>query len=284
MVAGDLCAYGAPRKLAIIDLFNQFCTIYTFAASRGLSCTLSQFKKSLPSLIALDFARWCLLAPTMISIQPSDCNDFIISIKDPALDEAGKADVGKKRKRKQVPLSTAGLVAIIDQRRRLFTESVNAYQGDWLELDRLASLVFPINSQQPHPADFVMRFSPCDNISEATNILRDVFNDKILLCHRFQERAARYSEPPDKDLFAKELVEGARQCLGVDLRCQLYSHQIQAIKSILRPDGNIKNVVVATSTSSGKSLIFNLPIVQAIINQSHCTDPVCALYIFPTVS
>uniref|UniRef100_A0A7N0TFF9 Uncharacterized protein n=1 Tax=Kalanchoe fedtschenkoi TaxID=63787 RepID=A0A7N0TFF9_KALFE len=63
----------------------------------------------------------------------------------------------------------------------------------------------------------------------------------------------------------------AIQHLGID---KLYSHQAESIKLSLARN----NVVVATMTSSGKSLCYNLPVLEALsIDLSSC-----ALYIFPT--
>ncbi|KAK9254277.1 hypothetical protein V1507DRAFT_117618 [Lipomyces tetrasporus] len=55
---------------------------------------------------------------------------------------------------------------------------------------------------------------------------------------------------------------------------QFYSHQVQALNEI--NDG--KHVIVATSTSSGKSLIYQVPILRALERDSDST----AIYIFPT--
>jgi len=54
---------------------------------------------------------------------------------------------------------------------------------------------------------------------------------------------------------------------------RLYSHQVRAIDLVR--DG--KNVVVATPTASGKSLVYNLPVIERVL-----TDPdIRALYLFP---
>ncbi|KAK8962459.1 hypothetical protein KSP40_PGU013491 [Platanthera guangdongensis] len=55
---------------------------------------------------------------------------------------------------------------------------------------------------------------------------------------------------------------------------KLYSHQSEALLSSL--SGN--NVVVATSTSSGKSLCYNIPVIESLSKDMDA----CALYIFPT--
>ena len=53
----------------------------------------------------------------------------------------------------------------------------------------------------------------------------------------------------------------------------LYSHQYKAIQEVLQGH----DVIVATPTASGKSMIYNLPVLNSILN-----DPVAhALYLFP---
>ncbi|KAK7411308.1 hypothetical protein VNO78_02741 [Psophocarpus tetragonolobus] len=81
-------------------------------------------------------------------------------------------------------------------------------------------------------------------------------------------RKAIYSEIP---LGLSEKMRSALKCLGVS---KFYSHQAESIQASL--DG--KNVVVATMTSSGKSLCYNLPVLEVLFGNSSS----CALYIFPT--
>ncbi|TNY24113.1 hypothetical protein DMC30DRAFT_346352 [Rhodotorula diobovata] len=61
---------------------------------------------------------------------------------------------------------------------------------------------------------------------------------------------------------------------------RLYSHQAAAINALHpsaeHPRG--QNVIISTSTSSGKSLIYQLPVAQALEEDSDTT----ALYVFPT--
>lgn len=55
---------------------------------------------------------------------------------------------------------------------------------------------------------------------------------------------------------------------------QFYSHQVEALNAL--KDG--QNVIITTSTSSGKSLIYQLPAIQTLQQDPKMT----ALYIFPT--
>jgi DEAD/DEAH box helicase domain-containing protein len=55
---------------------------------------------------------------------------------------------------------------------------------------------------------------------------------------------------------------------------QLYTHQAQAIQHVLQG----RNVVVVTPTASGKTLCYNLPVLDAILKDPNAR----ALYLFPT--
>ncbi|MBE3044001.1 DEAD/DEAH box helicase, partial [Candidatus Bathyarchaeota archaeon] len=70
---------------------------------------------------------------------------------------------------------------------------------------------------------------------------------------------------------SQDLVNALYNSRGI---VQLYGHQAEALNSL--SSGN--NVVVATSTSSGKSLIYQLPVLHAL-EQDLSTR---AMYIFPT--
>ncbi|MFQ5465637.1 MAG: DEAD/DEAH box helicase [Thermodesulfobacteriota bacterium] len=73
---------------------------------------------------------------------------------------------------------------------------------------------------------------------------------------------------PEKGLHEK--VSGALAALGIE---RLYSHQALGID--LARQG--ENVVVMTPTSSGKSLVYNIPVLESIIEDPEAR----ALYIYP---
>ena len=70
-------------------------------------------------------------------------------------------------------------------------------------------------------------------------------------------KPAQFSGFPD-DIDGK-LISTVRQ-VGID---QLYTHQEQAYRSIRAG----KNVVVVTPTASGKTLCYNLPVLQSILEE-----------------
>lgn len=90
----------------------------------------------------------------------------------------------------------------------------------------------------------------------------------ISAVHRLEARPADFADwPKDLDL---RLVE-ALQSRGVE---RLYSHQAAAIDSILKKN----HTVVVTPTASGKTLCYNLPVLQSVLEDRASR----ALYMFPT--
>ncbi|XP_021731008.1 uncharacterized protein LOC110697909 isoform X2 [Chenopodium quinoa] len=91
---------------------------------------------------------------------------------------------------------------------------------------------------------------------------------QIVHIEEITARVAVCTDIPD------ELSENAKSALRTLEITKLYSHQAESIKASLCG----KNVVVATMTSSGKSLCYNIPILEAL-SQNWLS---CALYLFPT--
>ena len=94
-------------------------------------------------------------------------------------------------------------------------------------------------------------------------VWRDVVLDDIV-----HSRAPSYGAIPDE--LAPGLV-AALKGRGIE---QLYTHQADALNAVL--DGH--DVVVATPTASGKSLCYNLPVLDCLSSEPEAR----ALYMFPT--
>ncbi|MCD4693581.1 MAG: DEAD/DEAH box helicase, partial [Calditrichales bacterium] len=84
----------------------------------------------------------------------------------------------------------------------------------------------------------------------------------------FEKRAAQFVDYPDS---INEKLKQALKEKGID---KLYSHQLQAYEKIK----NGRHVVIVTPTASGKTLSYNLPVLEEILNNPESR----ALYLFPT--
>jgi DEAD/DEAH box helicase domain-containing protein len=97
---------------------------------------------------------------------------------------------------------------------------------------------------------------------------RDANGEVLTAVRHYPARPAQWAEFPTwlhEDLRTALIAKGIRQ---------LYSHQVAAAQSVHAG----KNVVIVTPTASGKTLCYNLPVLDAILRDADTR----ALYLFPT--
>ncbi|HOE96901.1 MAG TPA: DEAD/DEAH box helicase [Candidatus Sumerlaeota bacterium] len=92
--------------------------------------------------------------------------------------------------------------------------------------------------------------------------------NNIALWHRIPAQPATYA--PFPDVLDPALADILR-AQGID---QLYSHQAEAVARSLAGE----HVVIVTPTASGKTLCYNLPVLQRLLRRPEAR----ALYLFPT--
>lgn len=97
----------------------------------------------------------------------------------------------------------------------------------------------------------------------------DIYENQIVHIERRAPRVARYREISELNLPSRVNTALAK----CNIR-QLYSHQFDAVDAIR----NGKNVVLSTSTASGKSLAYNIPMLASMLEAEDSTF----LYLFPT--
>jgi DEAD/DEAH box helicase domain-containing protein len=98
--------------------------------------------------------------------------------------------------------------------------------------------------------------------------LRDRDGEILTAVRHFPARAAQWAPFP---VWVHEDLRAAYNAKGID---RLYSHQAAAAEAA---DAG-KNIVIVTPTASGKTLCYNLPIINAILGNSDTR----AMYLFPT--
>ncbi len=96
---------------------------------------------------------------------------------------------------------------------------------------------------------------------------RDYYDGQIVHIETIPESKAQFDE------LSKVLKKRLQLWLDNN-NIRLWRHQVEAINNIF--EGH--NTVIVTSTASGKSLCYNLPILQSILEDPKTT----ALYVFPT--
>ncbi len=95
---------------------------------------------------------------------------------------------------------------------------------------------------------------------------------------RFSDNVTRWESVPSRSGVYAPLPEALDGSLVTALAergiTQLYSHQRESFDAVMEG----KNIVVVTPTASGKSLCYNLPVLQYLLGHSEAR----ALYLFPT--
>ncbi|MBQ6628456.1 MAG: DEAD/DEAH box helicase [Methanobrevibacter sp.] len=106
-------------------------------------------------------------------------------------------------------------------------------------------------------------------MSEPNNI--DMFKNDV----RFRDNIAHVETIPAKKANFKKVDNLNEKIIGyLDSKdVKLYTHQAETYEAIR----NGKNVIITTPTASGKTLAFNLPIMETMIDDMEAT----ALYIYP---
>lgn len=98
--------------------------------------------------------------------------------------------------------------------------------------------------------------------------LRDREGEILTAVRHFPARAAQWAPFP---AWVHPDLRAAYKAKGID---RLYSHQAAAAEAA----HEAKNIVIVTPTASGKTLCYNLPVINAILENSDTR----AIYLFPT--
>ena len=106
----------------------------------------------------------------------------------------------------------------------------------------------------------------------------DAFLHRLTILSDYKQQIAHVQYIPPRDaIFGKldkplhHLLQSRLKSLGLS---PLYVHQSQAINTA----HSGKNVMVATSSASGKTLCYNVPVLESILTDRTSR----ALYLFPT--
>ncbi|GMG17754.1 unnamed protein product [Phytophthora fragariaefolia] len=98
----------------------------------------------------------------------------------------------------------------------------------------------------------------------------DLYRNQIVHVERRCSREAQYRDLEPLQL-SPRVCTALEKCYSIK---QLYSHQFEAIEAICRGE----NVVLSTATASGKSLAYNVPMLDMLLEEPNATF----MYLFPT--
>jgi DEAD/DEAH box helicase domain-containing protein len=195
-----------------------------------------------------------------------------------------------RRLRPELKLPTftpAAMTKLIDKRNAKFKKAVNHFLHDCaqsgidpvMQLESVYEAHLPVKPEPPKPVEVTTRQVQLDG-GESRPLISDLLED-LMLDPTYEgqvvqggHRTIPEAQPQYGNLnrsLSQQLVNALFSTKGIR---QFYSHQAEAINNLW----NGRHVIVSTSTSSGKSLIYQAPVLHALQKKRETR----AMYIFPT--
>ncbi|KAL6848507.1 hypothetical protein ACP4OV_021801 [Aristida adscensionis] len=144
------------------------------------------------------------------------------------------------------------------------------FSSSWRGEDVYARVTGLPSSNAASPASHCHGEQPLDPAQMAAHLREGLGrHGQVSHAREIPGRAASFSPLP------RHLSPAMRAALRSAGVSRLYTHQVHAIDAAVAG----RHVVVSTATSSGKSLCYNVPVLEAV---SPPASPSCALYVFPT--
>lgn len=195
-----------------------------------------------------------------------------------------------KTQMKMPEFSSDAMKKMISKRKRIFEENVRKFISEcraksrdpWEVLCAESTAVLPKRKVFVDPIEAMMKAKGLEAstvlLDEENSLVRptiptliekikisEIYNNQIIRSYVLEERSACYENLDFK------LSPEVFQALQHD---RFYSHQAEALNSIHRGE----NLIITTSTSSGKSLIYQLSAIDMLLKDPDSTF----MYIFPT--
>jgi superfamily II RNA helicase len=165
------------------------------------------------------------------------------------------------------------------KRKKLFEESIKNYVWPTDSFTNPNTAVAamthePVEEPEGHKPEWntsntcIEKMMPCAKWIQMLKGL-DIYRNQIVHIEHIPSKPGKYRSVSDLKLPSR-LVQ-ALDTFGIK---ELYHHQYEAIQAALKGH----NVVISTSTSSGKSLAYNIPVMHSLLENSNTN----VFYLFPT--
>ncbi|KAI8087955.1 P-loop containing nucleoside triphosphate hydrolase protein [Gilbertella persicaria] len=236
--------------LQVFKQLNVFCTFCQ--AHLTTVITFENLQKSMPHLTLDDLIGIHVIMPHFVHVHTSDHGAFEIEFGQPWIDTT----------RSRIKLQTW-----IEQQNTLFIQALTAFVDDCekKQLNITEHIQAQIDQQRPKEENKIQQ------------TLRQVVTG-FKSCHFYDnqlENSDHQMSLPNKEASYDTVTLSPQVQDVLDQQgIHLYTHQAEAIRAVL--DGH--HVIVSTQTASGKSFIYQLPVLERLIQDPAST----ALFLFPT--
>lgn len=281
-----------PELIQLQQTYNSLCTICTFLSSRKhvlmtVETVMGPVSKEIGRKVEIEeLAMIKYLLPHDVVFEYININETIKEQNDPYTPEVSNNPYVMTFEFKDGQLKPKYTVddmkKMIEKRRNKFVDTVEGLLKDYEDNKEVVELVqreggklIPV---EPEYVDPVEKMNDKHNIDDKRPSM-DIIISKMKNSDNYHGQIVENGEylleakpPISEPLQVDEVIMNALvESRGIT---RFYSHQVQAIGAIRRDE----NVIVSTSTSSGKSLIYQIPVLERLLKEKDTT----AIYIFPT--
>uniref|UniRef100_A0A060T2W8 ARAD1C32142p n=1 Tax=Blastobotrys adeninivorans TaxID=409370 RepID=A0A060T2W8_BLAAD len=259
-------------------IFRSVCTLCTLFSNRTRSAKV--ITKAVDNELKTEWSpgRLDYLAQIKALLPEDVLYDYALDPEDPdgTADELLSFELLDYTKSSKLARTVAARKKLIHRRCDKFEKVINAFLSDGGDYELLQDLADEICK------DVFRERTPDPPSGPSSDILLPANEHLGAVIEQFRERAvkdgvfelaprvATYAEM--EQILSQRLQVALSQSKGIT---KLYSHQAQALTALMQDN---KSVIVSTSTSSGKSLIYQAPVLETLINNPAST----AFCIFPT--
>ena len=282
--------------------------VYTFCCTRKhLATTFKTIKAAVEGRIRRELSVEevvevkCLVGPRGIRFEWTNCSEEEEwdDNKDKAKGEMALlfefvdgADGGRKKTKSgaMVEMTQAQMIKVINRRNERFTNAVNAFLekcakegvqdpveglrsgcAAHMPVSQYSGSPTPTSTESTIPLGIPIERKSITEILGEIKHTREFYHDQIVPDGHFTIPAREAAFGDLTFLLSQGLVNALYNSRGIT---RFYIHQAAALNAIHMGE----DVIVSTSTSSGKSLIYQLPVLDAIERDRRTK----AMYIFPT--
>ncbi|KAI7901494.1 P-loop containing nucleoside triphosphate hydrolase protein [Cokeromyces recurvatus] len=272
------------KKFEAINIFCAFCD-----ARLTTAVTFQSLQKAVANLTIEDLAAINVIIPDFVKFNPISKEtleiEFGSSISHNKNNVSNKFDNDEFNFNKSVPvIKPKAVKKHIQQQNTLFKKSLNQFIKECKEKNIVNTkdhLLYELEKYIPMPyIEEDDLFNSKEENKDNMSISQLIEGFKSLSFYHDQlDNVAVVKSFPSKmpilgdihNLVSDQLKTALKE-KGIN---NLYIHQTEALKSLLLEK---QHVIVSTSTASGKSLIYQIPVLESLIKDKSST----AMYIFPT--
>ncbi|KAI8375158.1 P-loop containing nucleoside triphosphate hydrolase protein [Blakeslea trispora] len=268
--------------LHIFQMFQQLNLFCAFChAHLETSMTLDHIQKSIPNLTLDDLVGINVIMPDFVKLNM--LSDQLVEI------EFGKKLFPKTNHngfRSMAKVKSNTVQKLIEQQNNAFIQSISQFvhQCENEHLDLKQHFALQVDKSRP-VFDYFDAIEDEDALFQqmdaaiAPKSIQDIIQT-LPSCHfydsQLKDAACQLTFPKKEAMYTHENALSNQVRLALDQYHiqRLYQHQSEAIQHIL--DGS--HVIVSTSTASGKSLIYQIPVIEQLLSNPNAR----AIYLFPT--